>query len=128
MTGFGPDPADLIDVDINLGDGSNCNYDLPRPGGQSSADGAGLSRSCGGIDHNNSMIAMAHGIIDRVQHPVLMRPQGGVREVVQVHEILNEARRLINPRQSIGLNLNGKVKIIGRKKIIMSADNHNVGR
>jgi len=73
------------------------------------------------------MIAMAHGIIDSVQHPVLMRPQGGVREVVQVHEILNDPRRLINPRQSIGLNLNGKVKIIGRKKIIMSADDYNVG-
>jgi hypothetical protein len=51
-----------------------------------------------------------------------MGPQGGIGEVVQIHDILNDARRLIKPRQSIDGNLNGKVKIIGMKMIIMSAD------
>jgi len=122
MAGLGPDPADLIDVDIDLGDGSHRNYNLPRPCRQSSAYGAGLSRPSGGIDHDNSMIAAANCVIDRVQHPILMEPQGGVGEVVQIHDILNEFRGLINPRQRMGYSHNSKIKIVVMNKNMIVAD------
>ena len=114
VAGLIPDPVYFIDVDINLGDGSYRNYDLPRPRGQSSADTAGLPRSGGGIDQDNSMIAMSDNIIDCVQHPVLIRPQRGIREVVKVHDILDDGRRLIKPRQRIDQNQNRKIKIAER--------------
>jgi len=63
------------------------------------------------------MIASAHNIIYCVQHPILMEPERRVREIVQVHDILDDARRLINPRHRMVGNLNGKVKIAGGRRL-----------
>ncbi|MDD1736051.1 MAG: hypothetical protein WBL92_05065 [Methanothrix sp.] len=46
-----------------------------------------------------------------------MEPERRVREIVQVHDILDDARRLINPRHRMGGNLNGKVKIAGGRRL-----------
>jgi len=57
------------------------------------------------------MIAAANRVIDRVQHPILMGPQGGVGEVVQIHDVLNEFRGLINPRQRMGRSTIARLKL-----------------
>ena len=68
------------------------------------------------------MIAAANRVIDRVQHLILMGPQGGVGEVVQIHDILNEFRGLINPRQRMGYSHNSKIKIAAMNKNMIVAD------
>ena len=51
-----------------------------------------------------------------------MGPQGGVGEVVQIHDILNEFRGLINPRQRMGQSRNSKIKIAATNKDMIVAD------
>lgn len=51
-----------------------------------------------------------------------MEPQGGVGEVVQIHDILNEFRGLINPRQRMGYSHNSKIKIVVMNKNMIVAD------
>ena len=85
VAGLGPNSIDLIDVDIDLRDGSHRYHDLSRSGGQSSADAARLSSAGGSIYHQNALISSAHHIIDCVQHPVLVRPERLIGQIIQVH-------------------------------------------
>ncbi len=85
VPGPGPDLADLFNVDIDLGYCSHSHDGLSGSGSQDRGNAARLSGAGGRVYHQHAVLAFAHDFVDRVQHPILVGPEGFVWEIVQVH-------------------------------------------